>query len=57
MTDMVSSPALSDLTIGNCEVGFDVVNLKRWTERLVVNDITIPPTPTSSTSAEPQNQH
>ncbi len=40
MTDMIGPPALSDLTIGNCDQGFDIINKARWTERLVATNIT-----------------
>jgi hypothetical protein len=40
MTDMISPPALSDLTIDNCDQGFDIINKTSWTERLVANNIT-----------------
>jgi Pectate lyase superfamily protein len=40
MTDMVGPPSLSDLTISNCDQGFDIINNIKWTERLTANNIT-----------------
>ena len=40
MTDMLAPPSLNDLTISNCDQGFDIINQAYWTERLAVNNIT-----------------
>ena len=40
MTDMIGPPSLNDLTISNCDQGFDIINQARWTERLTANNIT-----------------
>lgn len=39
MTDMVSAPALTDLTVASCNVGFDLINNSYWTERLTATNI------------------
>ena len=40
MTDMMGPPSLDDLTISNCDQGFDIINQAHWTERLSANNIT-----------------
>lgn len=40
MTDLVTAPALHDLTISLCDTAFDLVNQNWWTERLVATQIT-----------------
>jgi hypothetical protein len=39
MTDMISPPQLSDLSVSNCYQGFDFINAKQWTERLVAINV------------------
>jgi hypothetical protein len=39
MTDMVAAPALNDITVSQCNVGFDLVNASYWTERLTATNI------------------
>ena len=40
MTDMIISPQLIDLTVSNCNVGFDMKNQKYWTERITAINVT-----------------